>query len=64
MEIPITWNMLECVDLKSTYKIDKPFSFSSKKVYINNNDKTAHFVGHSKLTPLDIIDFYNNKTDK
>ena len=40
-----------------------PFQFLQKRFYINNNDITAHFVGHSKLTPLDIDDFYNNKTD-
>ena len=32
------------------------FSFF-KKFYINNNDRTAHFFGHSKLNPLDIVDF-------
>ena len=52
------WNMLEWVDLKSTPKIVKPFSVSSKNLYINNNDRTAHFVGRSKLAPLDIVDFY------
>ena len=55
------WNMLEWVDPKSTPKLVKPFSVSSKKFYINNNYRTAHFVGHSKLTPLDIVDFYNKK---
>ena len=50
--------MLELVDPKSTPKTVKPFSVSSKKLYINNNDRTTHFVGHSKLTPLDILDFY------
>ena len=43
------WNMLEWVDPKSTPKRVKPFSVSSKTFYINNNDRTAHFVGHSKL---------------
>ena len=52
------WNMLEWVDPKSTLKRVKPFSVSLKKLYINNNDITAHFVGHSKLNPLDIVDFY------
>ena len=50
--------MLEWVDPKSTPKRVKPFSVSSKRFYINNNYRTAHFVGHSKLTPLDIVDFY------
>ena len=39
----------------------KPFSVSSKKFYINNNDRTDNFVGHSKLTPLDIVDLYLKK---
>ena len=55
------WNMLEWVNPKSTTKRDKPFSVYSKKFYINNNYRTAHFVGHSKLTPLDIVDFYERK---
>ena len=55
------WNMLECVDSKSTPKIFKPFSVSSKKLYINNNDRTAHFVGHYKLKELDIDYFYKRK---
>ena len=55
------WNMLEWVDLKTTPKTVKPFPVSSKKIYINNNDRTANFVGHSKLTPLDIFEFYKRK---
>ena len=50
--------MLEWVDPKSTTKRVKQFSVSSKTFYINNKYRTAHFVGHSKLTPLDIVDFY------
>ena len=53
--------MLEWVNPKSTPKRVNPFSVSSKEFYINNNDRTAHFVGHSKLTPLDIVDFYIKK---
>ena len=53
--------MLEWVDPKSTPKRVKPFSVSSKKFYINNNDRTAHFVGHSKLTPLYIVECYKRK---
>ena len=55
------WNNLEWVDPKSTPKRVKLFSVSSKKFYINKNDRTAHFVGHSKLTPLDCVDFYERK---
>ena len=43
------WNMLEWVDPKSIPKRVKPFSVSSKKFYINNNDRTAHFVCHYQL---------------
>ena len=56
------WNMLEWVNLKSTTKRVKTFSVSSNKFYINNNDRTDHFVGRSKLTPLDCVDFYE-RTD-
>ena len=55
------WNMLEWVDTKSTPKRVKPFSVSSKNFHFNNNDRTAHFVGHSKLTPLDISELYIKK---
>ena len=39
------WNNLEWVDPKSTPKIFKPFSVSSKKFYISKNDRTSRFVG-------------------
>ena len=55
------WNMLEWVDTKLTPQRVKPFSVSSKKFYINNNDRTAHFVGHYQLKELDIDDFYKRK---
>ena len=41
--------MIEWVDPKTTPKIVKAYSVSSKKLYINNNDRTAHFVGRSQL---------------
>ena len=51
-------NMIEWVDPKSTPKRVKPFSVSSKKLYIdNNNNRTAHFFGHSQLAPFDIVGF-------
>ena len=53
--------MLEWVYPKSKPKRVKPFSVSSKKFYININDRTAHFVGHSELKELDIYDFYERK---
>ena len=53
--------MLEWVNPKSTTKRVKPFLVSSNKLYINNNDRSAHFVGRSKLTPLDSVGFYERK---
>ena len=53
--------MLEWVGPKTTPKRVKPFSVSSKKLYINNNDRTDHIFGHSKLTPKYIVDFYKRK---
>ena len=55
------WNMLEWVDPNLTTKRVKPLSVSSKRFYINNNDRTAHFVGHSQLKELDIVDLYKRK---
>ena len=55
------WNKLEWVDPKATPKRVKPFSVSSKKVYISKNDITAHFVSHSRVKELDINDFYERK---
>ena len=46
---------------KSITKRDKPYSVSSKKFYLNKNDITAHWVGHSKLKELDINDFLEGK---
>ena len=40
---------LEWVDPQYSPKIFKPFSIASKHFYINTNDRTAHFVGHSRL---------------
>ena len=55
------WNMLEWIDPKTIPKIVKPFSVSSNKFYIDNNDRTAHFVGNYKLTLLDIVDLQKRK---
>ena len=34
---------------------------SSKKFYLKDNNKTAHWVGHARLKPLDIYDFSTKK---
>ena len=60
-KLQLHWNKIEWVDLKSTPKRVKPFSVSSKKFYMNKNDRTAHFVGRSKLKELYINDFYKKR---
>ena len=49
------------MDPKSLNKRDKPYSVSSKKFYLNKNDKTDHWVEHSKLKELDTIDLFEEK---
>ena len=44
--------------LNLTPKELNPFSVSSKKFYIDKSDRTAHFVGHSELKELDIVDIF------
>ena len=58
LEIPITLEHAWMGWSKKIPKRVKPFSVSSETFYNNNKDRTAHFVGQSKLTPLDIVDFY------
>ena len=60
-KLQLYWNNLEWVYPKSTPKRVMAYSVSSKKLYINNNDRTANFVGHSKLKELDTDDFYKIK---
>ena len=37
------------------------FGVSTNKFYLKYHDKTSHWVGHSKLIPLDLEDFYKRK---
>ena len=46
---------------KYTNKRDKPYSVSSKKFYLNKNDRMAHWFGQSKLNELDINDFFKRR---
>ena len=46
--------------LNITPKELNPFLFL-QFLYMNKNDRTAHFVGHYKLKELDIDDFYKIK---
>ena len=50
------WNKLEWVNPKSLTKRNKPFSVSSI-FYLNKNDRTSHWFGHSSFRELDTIDF-------
>ena len=43
------WNKLEWVNPGSKIKIEQPYSTSSKKYYIDQDLRTAHWVGHSIL---------------
>ena len=43
------WNNIEWVNPRSLIKRDKPYSVSSETIYFNKNDRTAHWVGLSKL---------------
>ena len=46
---------------KYLIKRDKPYSISSNKFYLNKNDRTYHWVGHSQLKELDTIDIFERK---
>ena len=59
--LQLHWHKLEWIDKKSTTKRDKPYSVSSKTFYLNKNDRTAHWIGHSKLKELYINDFFKRE---
>ena len=54
-KLQLHWNKLEWVNTISRTKRNKPFSVSSI-FYLNKNDGTSHWVGHSKVKELDTID--------
>ena len=58
----IHWNKLEWVNPRNHNEQKIPFSVSSKKFYLKDNNKTAHWVGHAKLKPLDIDYFSKEKS--
>ena len=49
----IHWNKLEWVNPRNCVERNNPFCVSSKNTFEDNN-KPAHWVGHSKLRSLDI----------
>ena len=48
----IHWNKLEWVNKRNNIEQRYPFCVSSKKLSLNDNNKTVHWVGHSKLKYL------------
>ena len=53
----IHWNKLEWVNPRNRYEWKNPHRVYSKKFYLKDNNKTAHWVGHAKLKPPDMDDF-------
>ena len=57
----IHWSKLEWVNPRSCIGGRKFFCVYSKKFCLEDNSKTAHQVGHLKLKPVDLEDFYKIK---
>ena len=57
----IHWNKIDWVNPRSCIEVKNPFCVSSKKLCLKDNNKTSHWVGHSKLKTLYLKDFYNRK---
>ena len=57
----IHWNKLELVNPRNNSEVKNCFCISSKRFYLKDNNKTSHWVGHSKLKTLYLKDFYNRK---
>ena len=49
----IHWNKHEWVNSRSCNEQNNPFCMSFKKLCLKDNNKTAYWVGRSKLKPLD-----------
>ena len=45
----IHWNKLELVNPRNNSEVKNFFCISSKRFYLKDNNKTPHWVGHSKL---------------
>ena len=53
----IHWNELEWVNPRSHIEVKNPFFVSYGKLCLKDNNKTAHWICHSKLEPLDLEAF-------
>ena len=52
LKFQIYWNKLKWVNPRSHDEGNNPFCVSSKKFCLKDNNKTEHWVGHSKLKPM------------
>ena len=57
----MNWNKIEWVNQRNISEGKNPFCVSSKKFHLKDNNKTSHWVGHSKLKILALEDLYNIK---
>ena len=55
LKFQIHWNKLDWVNPRNIDKRKNPYCVSSKNFYLKDNNKTAHWVGHAKLKPLQIF---------
>ena len=51
------WNKLEWFNPRIRIEQNNPLCESSKRICLEDNNKTAHWVGHSELKPLDTMIF-------
>ena len=58
----IHWNKLGWVNPINCNEQKSQFCVSYKESYMKDNNKTAHWVGHAKLKPLDTDDFSKEKS--
>ena len=55
------WQKIERVNPRSKIKRNKPYSFSTNKFYLNKDDITSNWVGHSSLKALYTIELFEIK---
>ena len=58
----IHWNKIEWINPRNRNEQKNPFCLSSKKFYMKDNNKTAHWFGHAKFKPLDTDGFSKEKS--
>ena len=57
----IHWNKFEWVNPRNRNERKNPFCVSSNFFFLTDNNKTTHWVGNSKLKPLDKNDLFKRK---